>query len=88
MRKPGGVAAKWSKATDVRLFHGKSTGDREGLSPQDRGVREQPSTARPVARGKAPIQSRSEARLLPSCCSIPATRSSHRASKDGVHEGR
>ena len=36
MRKPGGVAAKWSKATDVRLFHGKSTGDRGTFSTGQR----------------------------------------------------
>ena len=32
MKKPGGVAAKWSKATDLRLLGGKSTGDRGTFS--------------------------------------------------------
>lgn len=32
VKKPGSVAAKWSKVTDVRLFHGKRR-EREELSP-------------------------------------------------------
>lgn len=32
VKKPGSVAAKWSKVTDVRLFHGKSTGERGTFS--------------------------------------------------------
>lgn len=89
MKKPGSVATKWSKVTDVRLFHGKSTGNREELSHVTKLSVSSPLTSRPVVKGKAPRskQERGQAAAV-TAAQYRATRSSHWVSKDGIHEGK
>lgn len=72
MKKPGSVATKWSKVTDVRLFHGKSTGEREELSPRDKGVSEQPTNFTPSGeRQSSPFKAGTRPGCCHHCCSIP-----------------
>lgn len=89
MKKPGSVATKWSKVTDVRLFHGKSTGNREELSHVTKLSVSSPLTSRPVVKGKAPRskQERGQAAAV-TAAQYRATRSSHWVSKGGIHEGK
>lgn len=89
MKKPGSVATKWSKVTDVRLFHGKSTGNREELSHVTKLSVSSPLTSRPVVKGKAPRskQERGQAAAV-TAAHYRATGSSHWVSKDGIHEGK